>query len=194
MSFVQPPPRLGNEYENDLVLRSCLRRQLPGYIFAEIESDLRELGRLSGGVLHAMQLAERDREPEYTAWDAWGNRIDRIEVTPLWKEAERIAATMGVVATPYEQRRGRYSRIHGFALAYLFAPSTDFFGCPLAMSDGAAAALLAAGPAAVDLRDRALAHLLSRDPASFWTSGQWMTELPGGSDVSRTETVARQDG
>lgn len=24
----------------------------------------------------------------------------------------------------------------------------------------------------------------------FWTSGQWMTERPGGSDVSRSETVA----
>ena len=194
MSFVQPPPRLGNEYENDLVLRSCLRRLLPPYILAEIEPELRELGRLSGGLLYAMQLADRGREPVHTPWDAWGNRIDRVEVTPVWQEAERLAATMGIVATPYERRRGRYSRIHGFTLAYLFAPSTDFYGCPLAMSDGAAAALIAAGAPAVDVRDRALAHLLSRDPATFWTSGQWMTELPGGSDVSRTETVARQDG
>ncbi len=194
MSFVQPPPRLGNEYENDLVLRTCLRRLLPPYILAEIEPELRELGRLSGGLLYGLQLADRQREPVHTPWDAWGNRIDRIELTPVWKEAERLAATLGIVATPYERRRGRYSRIHGFALAYLFAPSTDFYGCPLAMSDGAVAALIAAGPAAADMRDRALAHLLSRDPATFWTSGQWMTELPGGSDVSRTETVARQDG
>lgn len=33
-------------------------------------------------------------------------------------------------------------------------------------------------------------HLISRDPRSAWTSGQWMTERPGGSDVSQTETVA----
>lgn len=33
-------------------------------------------------------------------------------------------------------------------------------------------------------------HLTSRDPASAWTSGQWMTERPGGSDVSQTETIA----
>lgn len=26
-------------------------------------------------------------------------------------------------------------------------------------------------------------YLLSRDPSDFWTSGQWMTERPGGSDV-----------
>ncbi len=26
-------------------------------------------------------------------------------------------------------------------------------------------------------------HLISRDPNYFWTSGQWMTERKGGSDV-----------
>lgn len=36
----------------------------------------------------------------------------------------------------------------------------------------------------------ALSHLISRDPAQFWTSGQWMTEKAGGSDVAAaTETV-----
>jgi alkylation response protein AidB-like acyl-CoA dehydrogenase len=38
----------------------------------------------------------------------------------------------------------------------------------------------------------AFQHLISRDPDSCWTSGQWMTERTGGSDVSLTETVARQ--
>ena len=34
-------------------------------------------------------------------------------------------------------------------------------------------------------------HLTSRDPEQFWTSGQWMTEKEGGSDVgSATDTHA----
>ena len=33
-------------------------------------------------------------------------------------------------------------------------------------------------------------RLTSRDPAVAWTSGQWMTERTGGSDVSLTETIA----
>lgn len=33
-------------------------------------------------------------------------------------------------------------------------------------------------------------RLISRHPTMRWTSGQWMTERPGGSDVSRTETTA----
>jgi alkylation response protein AidB-like acyl-CoA dehydrogenase len=59
------------------------------------------------------------------------------------------------------------------------------------MTDGAARALIAAGNQA--LIERAVPHLTSRDPREFWTSGQWMTEASGGSDVGLTETVARQE-
>jgi alkylation response protein AidB-like acyl-CoA dehydrogenase len=42
---------------------------------------------------------------------------------------------------------------------------------------------------------RALPRLTSRDPATAWTSGQWMTETSGGSDPGRSRTVARlEDG
>jgi alkylation response protein AidB-like acyl-CoA dehydrogenase len=60
------------------------------------------------------------------------------------------------------------------------------------MTDGATAALLAAGNDT--LIRHAVPHLTSRDPATFWTSGQWMTEASGGSDVGTSLTVARQDG
>ena len=39
----------------------------------------------------------------------------------------------------------------------------------------------------------AFSRLTSRDPNKFWTSGQWMTERKGGSDVANgTETVATE--
>jgi alkylation response protein AidB-like acyl-CoA dehydrogenase len=34
-------------------------------------------------------------------------------------------------------------------------------------------------------------HYTLKDPARFWTSGQWTTEKPGGSDVGNAETIAR---
>jgi alkylation response protein AidB-like acyl-CoA dehydrogenase len=98
----------------------------------------------------------------------------------------------GLVATAYERRYGAYSRLYQFALAYLFMPSTDFYGCPLAMTDGAACVLLGSGNE--KLIGRAVPHLTARDPSRFWTSGQWMTEATGGSDVGLSETVARRDG
>lgn len=33
------------------------------------------------------------------------------------------------------------------------------------------------------LMERAYPRLTSREPGQFWTSGQWMTEKRGGSDV-----------
>ncbi|MFW6067262.1 MAG: acyl-CoA dehydrogenase family protein [Myxococcota bacterium] len=192
VSFNQPPPRLGNQYDEDRVLRSYLRRVLPPDVLKDVEPSLREMGELAGGMLYEMSLAHRLDEPRLTQWDAWGERIDRLEQTPVWDLAERLAAEKGVVATAYEGRHGSLSRIHQFALAYLFGPSTDTYACPLAMTDGAARTLLDLENQA--LIDRAVPHLTSRDPAQFWTSGQWMTESTGGSDVGLTETVARQDG
>lgn len=187
----QTPPALGNQYEDDSVLRSYLKRSLPADALREIEPTLVEMGELAGGELYQMQLADRLNEPKLTQWDAWGNRIDRIELTPLWRIAERIAAEHGVVATAYEQNHGRFSRVHQCALAYLFTPSTDIYSCPLAMTDGAARTLL--GSENTALIERAVPHLTSRDPKEFWTSGQWMTELTGGSDVGASETIAKPD-
>ncbi len=187
--FNQSPPELGNQFLDDRVLRSYLTRVLPVEMFREIESTLLELGDLAGGKLYQMQLSGRLNEPTLTQWNAWGERIDRIDITPLWHVAERIAAERGIVATAYERKHGRHSRIHQSALAYLFTPSTDIYSCPLAMTDGAAQTLLRSGNKS--LIDRAVPRLTSRDPEKFWTSGQWMTESTGGSDVGLSETVAR---
>src|SRR5689334_22396522 len=191
MSFQQAPPALGNQYHDDRVLRSYLARVLPADVLREIEPSLAEMGRLAGGEFYELQLADRLNEPTLTQWDAWGNRVDKIELTPLWRVAERIAAEHGVVATAYEQRHGSLSRVHQCALAYLFTPSTDIYSCPLAMTDGAARTLLNSGNQT--LIERAVPHLITRDPKQFWTAGQWMTELTGGSDVGLSETIAKQD-
>ena len=191
MTFQQAPPTLGNQYEDDRVLRSYLARVFPSGVLSEIEPSLVEMGRLAGAELYQLQLADRLNEPVLTQWDAWGNRIDQIEVTPLWKLAERIAAEHGVVATAYERKHGSLSRVHQCALAYLFTPSTDIYSCPLAMTDGAARTLLASGNQ--KLIDRAVPHLIAREPSAFWTAGQWMTEQTGGSDVGLSETIAKQE-
>ncbi len=191
MAFIQTPPELGNQYTDDRVLRSYLARTLPPDVLAEIEPALIAMGELAGAELYRMQLADRANEPVLTEWDPWGNRVDRIEVSPLWREAERIAAERGLVASAYERKHGAFSRLHQFALVYLFTSSSDLYVCPLAMTDGAACALVASGNRA--LIERALPHLTSRDPREFWTSGQWMTEAVGGSDVGLSETVAREE-
>lgn len=191
MSFFQTPPALEPGYEADRVLRGYLRRALPESVLASIEPQLVRAGALASGPLYAKLLADLNAEPRLRQWDAWGNRIDAIEITPLWKDMVRVTAEEGLVATAYERKHGPASRIHQFALVYLLNPTSGVYSCPLAMTDGAAKTLLSSGNAA--LIERALPHLTSRDPEAAWTSGQWMTERTGGSDVAISETIARHE-
>jgi alkylation response protein AidB-like acyl-CoA dehydrogenase len=192
MPFWQEAPASPHPYANDGALRSYLRQALPPDVLAAVEPELVEMGDLSMGPLRTLQQQCRGDVPRLTSWDAWGRRVDAIELTPLWQAAARVAAERGVVATAYERRHGALSRIHQFALAYLFDRSTEMYGCPLAMTDGAARTLLVHGNR--ELVDRAVPRLTSRDAKRAWTSGQWMTERAGGSDVATTETVARNEG
>jgi alkylation response protein AidB-like acyl-CoA dehydrogenase len=188
--FHQTPPALGNQYDDDRVLRSWLRRALPAELFAELEPDLRRLGERAAGDILGLGEAAEVEPPRHVPFDPWGRRIDRIETSAAWRELDRISAEEGLVAIGYERAHGALSRIDQFARLYLFSPSSATYSCPLAMSDGAARCLELHGEG--ERMRAAFEHLTSRDPERFWTSGQWMTERTGGSDVSGTSTVARR--
>jgi len=190
-SFIQLPPELGNQFESDWLLHAWLEAELPEALWRAERPLLEEIGARAGGEWYALQQADRLNEPRLTQWSPWGARIDHIELTPLWQRAKSWAAEYGLVAAGYDAGLAEHARTVQFARAWLFIPSTDFYGCPLAMTDGAARVLQDAGNAA--LAARALPKLLARSGDAFWTSGQWMTETIGGSDVSRSETVARRD-
>jgi alkylation response protein AidB-like acyl-CoA dehydrogenase len=192
MPFHQAPPVLGNQYDSDTLLREYLARALPPELLQRFEPEYRELGELSGGELYQLSLSDLGHEPVHTIWDPWGHRIDHVEVTEVWKRAQVISAKHGLVAAGYDPELGPYARIHQHVLNYVTQASLDTYSCPLAMTDGAARSLLDSGNQA--LIDHALPRLLSRDPATMWTSGQWMTERIGGSDVAQTETIARREG
>ena len=192
MSFFQEPPQLRNQFDDDRHLQSYLKRVLPVETLEAIEPSLREMGELAAGELSSLSREHRLDEPRHTPFDPWGHRIDEVSLSPSWQAFARIAAEKGLLATAYERRHGPYSRLHHFALVYLFHPSTQMYMCPLAMSDGCARTLELLGPP--ELRSEVLPHLLSRDPTTAWTAGQWMTERTGGSDVGLSETEARKEG
>lgn len=190
MSFIQSAPQLGNQYREDRVLASYLRRVLPPQQLHAAEGALDALGEHAA---HAWQrrTASSREEPALTRWDAWGRRVDRIELTRAWREGPGIAARHGLVAAGHDAALGAHARVQQFALTYLYHVASEFYTCPLAMTDGVATALKAAENRA--LIERALPHFLAREPAKFWIAGQWMTENAGGSDVGNTETIARRD-
>src|SRR5574337_25452 len=190
MSFVQSMPQLADPYRDDRVLQSWLARVLPEAQRRAAEPDFIALADYAQQA-YARQATSVPSEPVLTHWDVWGHRVDRIELTEAWCEGPTVAARHGLVADGHDRSLGEFARVQQFAKVYLYHAASAFYSCPLAMSDGVATALRDASNAA--LRERVLAHLLSRDPATFWISGQWMTENAGGSDVGMSETAARRD-
>lgn len=189
MSFFQTPPRIGNQFDDDAVLQDYLRERVPADLLPGMSAELRDMGELAGGELYQLALATLGDEPKLRSWDAWGHRVEEIELTRLWQRVAPIAHERGLIATAYEKKQGPFSRVLQMALVHLFAPSSGVYACPLAMTDGATKTLTVAGNRV--LADRALPRLTSRDPKAAWTSGQWMTERTGGSDVAISETVAK---
>jgi alkylation response protein AidB-like acyl-CoA dehydrogenase len=194
--FVQPLPDLPDVYADDAVLTSWLRRLLGEDGLAAADGPLKALAAEVMGPLRAAQRDAESHPPVLHRYDAWGARIDHVEVSPGWERLRVAAAEHAVVATPYlggaRERWGARARVVQHALLHLYGPESATFTCPVAMADGAAALLSRSdvdGPAT-----EWLPRLIATDPAVTVTSGQWMTESQGGSDVGRATTVGRPVG
>ncbi|KAH7922943.1 hypothetical protein BV22DRAFT_1036936 [Leucogyrophana mollusca] len=187
----QPTPFVeGNAYTSDPVLPGLLKRILPDRIFAEVEPDLTRFG---GEVVTSIRaISERATPPTLTQYDHWGQRVDRLETSEVWKELKAVCFREGIPGIFYERKYGEFSRVYGFAKLHMLVGDSQVVDCPLSMTDGCARVIELVGTP--DMRRDILPRLTSRDPSFAFTSGQWMTERPGGSDVSFTETTATPTG
>lgn len=128
------------------------------------------------------------------------NRIDPLWTGEGWRELKAIGQEEGLVAVAYQKDNHTWNRrVHQFALNHVWSSSAAMTGCPASMTDGAAKLL--AGrlddpdgdqPGRSGVLREAYRRLISSNPNEAWTTGQWMTERTGGSDVRETETVARR--
>ncbi|CAI9598619.1 unnamed protein product [Staurois parvus] len=189
-SFFQEQPKLGNQFLEDALLQSYLRKHLPPLVLEQASRDLERFGQRIVEEINSLgRECELTYLPQLQQYDAWGCRIDRIITCPAWKRMKELSAEEGLIAEAYERKYSSWSRLIQVVKLYLYSPSSGLFTCPLAMTDGAAKVIETLG-SPVALQD-AFKHLTSRDPNQFWTSGQWMTERKGGSDVAHgTETMA----
>ena len=185
--FLQTPPRRSNRFRTDRTVRYALERILPTDVFTEAQPELDQMGERAATDLRALADKAEANPPKHVPFDAWGRRIDRIDVDPAWLELVRIGQEAGLVGIPYEDRFGAHARVVQSGLLDLWGPSSATAGCPLTMADAAARVLLNESK---ELADRYVPKIVARRDA--WTSGQWMTEKEGGSDVGRTGTTARR--
>lgn len=190
--FFQDGPELENQFKSDALLTKKMAQVIPADVWNQIKPHLQEVGEDAVGKLWNWSLRAEEIEPKLvqsvSQSAAQGKKVDQIIMPEEWKNIQAYASEHGIVASGYERKQGEWSRVYQMALLYLFHPSSAFVSCPLAMTDGAAKLIEVYGDQS--LKEKAFRHLTSRDPKQFWTSGQWMTEKIGGSDVGLTETTA----
>uniref|UniRef100_T1J5D1 Acyl-CoA dehydrogenase/oxidase C-terminal domain-containing protein n=1 Tax=Strigamia maritima TaxID=126957 RepID=T1J5D1_STRMM len=169
-TFFQAPPKLRNQYTQDVVLRRYLQRIMPPEVLSEIEPDLTRFGNRVTQDIYEFGLDCEKNPPQLQNFDAWGNRIDKIITTEGWRKLKDISAQEGIVAIAYEKKFSEWIDCIN-SRSYISSRFHPNIKC--------------------NHLKRVYDRLVSRDPEKFWTSGQWMTERQGGSDVANgTETIA----
>ncbi|KAK5987178.1 Acyl-CoA dehydrogenase family member 11 [Cladobotryum mycophilum] len=197
--FFQAAPILQNQFYDDTSYRRCYKLFLPEKLAAECEPEVANLGEevLSDQVFKWVSDAERNKPYiKGSGRDAFGRWVGELVTGEGWRELQRFGLSRGIVAFGYDTPYGVYSRPLQYLRMHLWEASAANVTCPSAMQDGAAA-LLRRQLVTAELNDvervvleDAYGRLTSRNPNAAWTSGQWMTERTGGSDVSLTETLA----
>ena len=200
-------PSLAHEISDDTVLSRILSLYLPSPLPSAISNHLHSFSRL---VLHASTLqytVDCDTTlPTLRPLTTFGeqNKIDSLRTSEGWRELKKIQTPAGVIGYGYPQPNGLSKqdlnrRTLQYATLHLWQGTSAVATCPVAMSDGAAVLLRQhledpdgdqPGRSAV-LRE-SFNRLISLDNNYAWTSGQWMTERSGGSDVRGTETIAHR--
>ncbi len=192
--FVQPVPPLPDPYTTDTVLRANLDRMLGPDRHALAAPRLTALAADVAGPLRAAHRDAEAHPPTLVPFDAWGRRVDRIETASGWQDQRCAAAEHRLVAITHLpdaiESFGAGTRVVQHALLHLYGPESATFSCPVAMTDGAVA-LLSRPDVDAEVRDAWLPRLTATDPGTAITSGQWMTEAEGGSDISRSASTAR---
>ncbi|KAM0418867.1 hypothetical protein ACHAPT_012234 [Fusarium lateritium] len=201
--FFQRPPVLQNQFYDDATYQRCFKLFLPQHVIRQVEVEVATLGDevLSDQVFAWITDAELNKPYlKGSGRDVFGQWKGDLVTGEGWRGLQSFGLSHGFVAAGYDTPYGPFSRAYQFLRLQLWTASCANVTCPSAMQDGAAR-LLQTHLHTPELRARltdeqkrvlenAFSHLISRDPDYAWTSGQWMTERTGGSDVSLTETTA----
>ncbi len=186
-----PDPPTTSLWEASPALREILLRKLSPAEFAWAEPQLREMGGLAARVV-APLAADADRHsPRLVTHTPSGERINRVDYHPSYREMEAIAYGSGMVAMKYDGAHRSSIQLVSFALGYLFSMAEMGLYCPLCMTDGVARIITRHGTP--EQAARVVARMGSRDAAARWTGAMFVTERAGGSDVGANETIARRD-
>jgi hypothetical protein len=64
-------------------------------------------------------LAASVQPPTLTQYNAWGERIDRLQTSEGWRALKSIAIKEGYLGNAYERKYQEYSRVYSFSKCML---------------------------------------------------------------------------
>ncbi|WP_370591426.1 acyl-CoA dehydrogenase family protein [Saccharopolyspora montiporae] len=182
--------------DTDPALRPLLNR----YAADEMpltEPVLRDVGEVASGELDELAAAAEANPPQLRQYSPDGERIDRVEFHPAYRQMSRLAfERFGFAAMSHRSGvhgwTGRVPHVVKYALSYVFVQSEFGLFCPVSMTDSAARVLRRFGDP--QLFDEHIGALTATRWEQLSTGAMFMTEQQGGSDVGSTATEAVESG
>ncbi|WP_226004702.1 acyl-CoA dehydrogenase family protein [Natrinema salinisoli] len=185
--------RYVNYWNLDHTLQRELRRASETETVEWDEPRLAEFGELIGHTVADNADYIDDHGPELETYDRYGDVQNVVRYPAEQRENDELVYEAGIVADAFEAPPGRDEPLpfsHYLARLHLLCYADAGFGCPVAMTAGAALVL-------ERFDDGELADyyrgLVSRDYDDLIEGAMFLTEEQGGSDVGANETTARYD-
>lgn len=132
-------PRIGNIYLEDQAIQRYTRRYI-----GENREFQGELERLGDKFANEYLVQARNAEmfhPILEQFDTYGRRVDKLHLSEGWKTLSKYTAQDGIVALAYEKDKFGLKELQRYGqlvVLTMFQASSGLYGCPLAMTDGAA--------------------------------------------------------
>jgi alkylation response protein AidB-like acyl-CoA dehydrogenase len=182
------PDSGGNLFKQDAFLLGLTKRYLSDEAYLLMLPQLLALGE---DVVRRVRLwgdNAEDNPPTLENYDAFGRRVDRLNLAHGWLRLKKYAQQNRLVAMGYDKKLRKLGRCAQASAQIMFSAYSSTYSCPLAMTDGAIKLLQEHAPKSI--RDKMVHVLLGKEEGVIATCGQWMTERIGGSDLRNIETHA----
>ncbi|HUG86297.1 MAG TPA: acyl-CoA dehydrogenase family protein [Euzebya sp.] len=177
-----PPLRPVNLFTSDAALHEGVIREGAAWDVAHLTT----LGALAGSEESWQHSRRAERNtPTLVTHDAYGNRVDAVELDPSWHHLLGTAIRHGMHSLPWTGPAG--SHVARAARFVMWHQVNSGVMCPVSMTAAVVPALRAAAP---HLAAKWEPRLTLTDPAGVALSGMAMTERQGGSDVRANSTRA----
>lgn len=195
----KPESAIGlNFFESDSPLVELLKRKVPAEAWEWAQPRLREWGELCGGPIARRAEVIDKNPPRLEPFDRWGRESGRVVHHPEAIATKRDLCEAGYTGFSWQDEvrsdaaKRRAAGLMATTFSYMLNQSDTGMACACGMTGGVAR--LVDRFAEPQVRDEFMPHLTSMSYDDLWDGAMFMTERSGGSDLSGTETVAKQVG